>query len=103
MKIYFAIWIGNTIDFIERLPEKTRIKINSAVDFHEEGDFKSLYVKTLSGPIRELIVKRYRIIFFIYHTDLYLISGFVKKTAETPKREIEKAEKLYKTIISNNY
>ncbi|HEU0085657.1 MAG TPA: type II toxin-antitoxin system RelE/ParE family toxin [Candidatus Paceibacterota bacterium] len=102
MKIYFAIWLGETNKFIESLGSNERKKIHAAVVFLEQGDFRSVHVKTLSGVIKELIVKRYRIIFFVNRGSLYIVSIFMKKTNKTPRAHIEKAERLCKLIINNN-
>ncbi len=63
------------------------------------GDWSSLYIKALKGPLRELIVKQYRIIFFINTNVLYFIRAFQKKTAKTPPHEIEQAEQIYKIFM----
>ncbi len=63
------------------------------------GDFTSVHIKSLKGEIKELIIKRYRIIFFIDKNIVYCIAAFVKKSAKTPKRELENAERIYKKII----
>ncbi|HAU85059.1 MAG TPA: hypothetical protein DCW90_06050 [Lachnospiraceae bacterium] len=53
------------------------------------------YVKHLQGKLWELKVLKDRVIFFTYTDNtIVLLSCFRKKTQKTPKREIEKAEKL---------
>ena len=81
------------------LPKVERAKILSDIETMKKGDWSSLYVKTLKGPLRELIVKRYRIVFFINENVLYFVRAFQKKTAKTPREEIEQAEQIYKLFI----
>jgi phage-related protein len=53
------------------------------------------YIKHLDGKIWELRPLRNRILFFGYDGEQFiLLSHFIKKTQKTPKREIEKAERL---------
>lgn len=65
------------------------------------GDFGSVRTKQLRGPIRELIVGHHRLTYFRLGMVLYFVRGFRKKTAKTPKSEIEYAEKIY-TIVKNS-
>ena len=87
--------------FISTLPDVDQGKINAVVTALESGDFESVYVKTLKTPIKELIIKKYRFIFFIHKSTLYFVGAFIKKSAKTPKREIENAVRIYKMIIKN--
>src|SRR3989344_7455255 len=64
----------------------------------QKGDFLSVYTKPLRGKIRELIVGRHRITYFKIDNTLYFVRGFPKKTAKTPKQEIEYAEAIYKLL-----
>lgn len=66
----------------------------------KKGDFTSVYIKTLQGPLRELIVMRYRLIFCIEGKVIYFLRAFMKKSAKTPKREIDSAQKMHKLLIS---
>lgn len=99
---YFVLFLQNVKDFIETLPSEDQGKINATITSIELGSFESIYIKTVRTPIKELIIKKYRIIFFIHHTTIYFIGAFVKKTAKTPSKEIKNAEKIYKIIIENN-
>lgn len=98
---YFALFFDSVRDFIETLPNNDQGKINATVVAMESGDFESSYIKTLRTPIKELIIKKYRIVFFIHQNTIYFIGAFIKKSAKTPKKEIENAEKIYKIIIKN--
>ena len=65
----------------------------------ESGDFESLEIKTLKTPIKELIIKRYRLLFFINKDLIYFVNAFMKKTQKTPKNEIIISEKLFRDIV----
>ena len=84
--------------FIRSLDEKDRAKIAAAISTLASGDFQSVAVKPLRGPIRELIVKSYRIVFFNKKKTLWFVSGFRKKTRKTPPQEIKNAQKLFKIL-----
>jgi phage-related protein len=96
---YYALFLDDVRNFIGTLPNEDQGKINATVVAMESGDFESSYIKTLKTPIKELIIKRYRLIFFIYQNTIYFIGVFIKKSAKTPKKEIENAEKIYKMMI----
>ena len=100
--IYFPLFLDDVKDFIKNLADADQGKINAIVRAMEMGDFKSVYIKTLKAPIKELIIKKYRFIFFINKNTIYFIRAFVKKTAKTPKNEIENAKKVYKIILENH-
>lgn len=96
---YFVLFFDNVKNFVEGLPNEDQGKINGAVTAMESGDLKSLYIKTLRTPIKELIIKKYRFVFFVYKNVFYFVGAFVKKTAKTPKTEIENAERIFKSMI----
>jgi phage-related protein len=96
---YFTLFLDNVRNFIDTLPDDDQGKINATIIAIESGDFESIYIKTLKTPIKELIIKKYRFVFFIHQTTIYFIGVFIKKSTKTPKREIENAEKIYKIII----
>lgn len=85
--------------FVSELPNEDQGKIRGAIEAMEFGDFESLYIKTLKSPIKELIIKRYRLVFFPHKACLYFVGAFIKKTAKTPKHEIDKAEKMRIIIL----
>lgn len=61
------------------------------------------YVKHLDGEIWELRPLRDRILFFCFNGDtIVLLSHFRKTTKKTPKKEIEKAERLRKKFIERS-
>lgn len=65
------------------------------------GDFESVRTKQLRGPIRELISGHHRLTYFGLDSMLYFVRGFRKKTAKTPREEIDYAEKIYKMLNSS--
>jgi phage-related protein len=85
--------------FRKCLSEKDRSKINASILAIRFGEYESIYVKPLKGVLRELIIKRFRFLFFINKDTVYFVNAFIKKTNKTPKIEIENAEKIYKIII----
>lgn len=61
------------------------------------------YVKHLDGKIWELRPLRNRILFFGTDGDrLVLLSHFVKKTRKTPRKEIEKAQRLMRDYLERS-
>jgi len=95
---YSICTFNSVTKFIHSLPDKERLKIAAAIRTLSRNNFISLHVKTLRGPMKELIVKKRRIIFFTKENTIYFIRAFTKRTAKTPKREIEYAEEIVKKI-----
>ena len=95
-------------EYIIKLSEKndknSRINLNKIRDYvkilSEYGTRAGEpYVKHLDGEIWELRPLRNRILFFGYDGNrIILLSHFIKKTQKTPRREIDKAQRLM-----NNY
>jgi|SRR3989338_1570278 len=99
--LYHAIRFTPVTKFLDELPTGDKAKIVAGVSKLEQGDFKSSYVKTLRGQIRELIVKQYRVIFFIHEHSIFLVCAFRKESKKTPRGEIEYAERVYTMFIRN--
>ncbi len=59
---------------------------------------RQLSAAQLRGPVRELIVGHQRLTYFGLDSVLYFVRGFRKKTAKTPKSQIDYAEKVYKLM-----
>jgi len=99
--LYSTFTLRETEKFLKSLPPKDEAKIRASLHVMKSGDFKSPYIKTLRGPIKELIVSSYRFIFFISpdHT-IYFTSAFRKKSRKTPQQEIDKAEHIYTLAIA---
>jgi phage-related protein len=99
---YKALFINKVKEFINNLSEEDRGKVNCDINAMELNVFDSLYIKTLKKPIKELIIKKYRLLFFIHKKEIWFVGVFIKKTTKTPKKEIENANKIYKEIINLN-
>jgi len=95
---YEAKFLDKVKEFIQRLTPVDQAKVAANIDVMRLGRFSSVYIKTLKGAIKELIVKNYRFIFFIEKHIIYFVGAFIKKTQKAPRREIENAEKIHKII-----
>ncbi len=85
-------------EFILTLNPQEQAKISSSLSALGNKKFDAIYVKQLRGEIKELRVKKYRLIFFIYQNTVFVSGIFYKQSNRTPKKEIEMAEKYYKII-----
>lgn len=85
-------------EFIQKLPAADQAKVAANVVTICDGDFASVRIKQLDGPIYELIIKQYRFVFFRKATVIYFVGAFVKKSAKTPLREIRHARIIFKNI-----
>ena len=97
MKKFEVEFFDEALEFIGRLTETDKAKILANIKIMET-DFDVVYTKLLRSPIRELVVKKYRLLFFIKVNTIYFVRGFIKKSQKTPIREIEKAENVYKIM-----
>ena len=93
---YKTFFFGNVKEFINSLSLKDQEKVIGAATTLGNGEFRSVSVKQLKGELKELRVKRYRLIFFIHTNTICFIRIVIKKSQKTPKNEIELAEKIYK-------
>lgn len=60
-------------------------------------ELREPYIKHIDSELWELRPLKDRILFAYYKNNTFiLLSVFTKKTKKTPKREIEKAKRLYK-------
>ncbi len=95
------IFLEEVNKFINSLVEEERRKFALATTLLCEGNFEALYIKQITKNIKELRIKKYRLLFFFYQNSVYFVHVFVKKTNKTPKKEIDRAEKYYKLITNN--
>lgn len=104
VKKYQAIMLEKVDKFIRILRSMEREKVMAAIRVMEEGKFELVHIKVLRNEVRELIIKQYRILFFISTEGniIYLVSAFRKETRKTPIRYIEHAEKMFKLIINQD-
>lgn len=97
MKKFEVEFFSEAVEFLEQLHDTDKAKILANIKTMET-DFDDVHTKLLRSPIRELVVKKYRILFFIKKNVIYFVLGFIKRSQKTPMREIEKAEKVYRMM-----
>ena len=90
--------LRSVYDIVTNLPNEDEYKISQCILILESGSTEGLVIKTLRNEIKEIIVKRYRLIFFKKNDTTYLVDIFKKQSRKTPTRIINRAEKIYKTI-----
>lgn len=90
--------LDKVASFIEGLNVSDQAKVMAAIRVLKSGDFELVYTKQIAGPVRELKVRQYRVLYFIHEHTLYFVGGFTKKSAKTPKQEIDNAQQLHKLI-----
>jgi len=100
-KPFQIILLTKVEKFVLTLSHKEGQKVSGAINALRNKKFDTIYIKQLRGDIKELKVKRFRLIFFIYNNIIYITQIFVKKTNKTPSKEIELAEKYLKNIIKS--
>ncbi|MBI2623625.1 MAG: type II toxin-antitoxin system RelE/ParE family toxin [Candidatus Liptonbacteria bacterium] len=86
-------------NFIETLSDTDAAKILAHLNSLEHKRLEALQIKTLHKKIKELIVFPYRIVFFEIDGLAYVTDIFRKKSQKTPPRIIERAVKIYQSII----
>ena len=98
-KHYTIIILDSVKKILVAMSEPDRAKTAANITVMSEGEFNLVYTKILRTPIRELIIKKYRFLFFIHGHFLYFIHSFTKQSKKTPKREIDYAKKIYQILI----
>lgn len=93
-----VIFLDDVAEFIQELTPADQAKVAANVVMMCEGDFASVRIKQLDGPIFELIIRQYRFVFFRKEGTIYFVGAFMKKSAKTPLREIQHARNIFKTI-----
>lgn len=93
-----VVFLESVSEFIQKLSSIDQAKIAANVAMLCAGDFASVRIKQLDGPIYEIIVKQYRFIFFKKGSMIYMVGAFRKKSAKTPMREIRSAWDIFKNI-----
>ncbi len=89
--------------FLDRLKDDDSAKILAHLKSLEESHTEGLLIKTLKDKIKEIVVRQYRIIFFNIGGTIYIVDAFKKQSQKTPKRIIEKAEKIYKGLKTQTF
>ena len=83
----------------------SKIKFNKIIAYIRMLEQKGLslgepYIKHLEDNIWELRPLRNRILFAYYDNNKFiLLNIFIKRTQKTPRREIDKAKKLFKKYL----
>ncbi len=90
--------LHDVLVFLDGIADEDSAKIYAHLKSLEENHTEGLRVKQLKGKIKEIIIKQYRIVFFKKMNAIYIIDAFKKQTQKTPKRVIERAEKIYKNL-----
>lgn len=109
-KITFYSAIGSDYcpvkEYINNLSEKDKAKVLTYIEFlrKNKGILDQPYSKHIRGKIRELIIdfsrRRHRIFYFTFiGKNIILLHAFLKHTAKTPEREINKAENNYNDVL----
>ena len=89
-----------TEDFLNGLPAKVRGKILRWIEALETHgpNLPRPYADVVRGKIRELRIvfgsNQYRLLYFFAGKQIVVTHGFVKKTAQVPLEELERAERL---------
>lgn len=99
MKQYQVVILCEVARFLERIDTEDRGMISRQIEQMETADFSSLFIKTIYSPLRELKIKKYRLLFFINKNIIYIISAFIKKSQKTPQREIIRAQNIIKLLL----
>lgn len=96
------------LEYIDNLSDKERAKVSKYINFLKVsgGVLDEPYSKHIKGKIRELRVdfgkNRHRIFYFTFiGRNIIFLHAFLKKTAKTPPKEIEKAGNNCYDIINN--
>lgn len=90
--------LDSVTGFLSDLSEGDAAKILAHLKSLEVNQIEGLTIKPLKGKIKELIVRQYRIIFFRIGKKGYAVDAFKKQSKKTPRRIIERAEKIYRDI-----
>ena len=89
---------SDVADFINRLSESDAAKVYAHIEALKRGYGETLIIKSLKGKIKEIVVRQYRIVFFQIADTIYIADVFKKQSKKTPKRIIEKAERMRKQV-----
>ena len=88
---------------IDDFGENDSVKVFKVVELLKKYGHAVLetHIKHIDEKIWEIKVDRYRVFYFLYENQHYiLVRAFMKKTQKTPKREIEIAEKRYADYVA---
>ena len=95
------LFLAHAKKYIDSIPDADQGAVKRDIEAILSGDLTTISTKQLKGPIRELRVGYHRITYFKIETNIYFVRGFRKKSAKTPKNEIEYAETKFKQLKNN--
>ena len=95
-----ALFLERAKKYMDGIPATDKGTVLKDIECLVVNETDSIYIKQLRGSIRELIVGHHRITYFKLKNALYFVSGFRKKSAKTPKQEIEYAQKTLNYLKS---
>ena len=93
----------SVVQEIDDFGENDSIKVFKVIELLKTYGHSVLetHIKHIDGKIWEIKIDRYRVLYFLYENQHYiLIRAFMKKAQKTPKNEIELAEKRYADYVS---
>lgn len=90
--------LDTVIEFLESLSADDAAKMAAHLKSLEMDQTEGLTIKPLKGKVKEIVVKQYRIVFFRIGTKGYVVDAFRKQSKKTPKRIIERAERIYRDM-----
>ncbi|HYG84471.1 MAG TPA: type II toxin-antitoxin system RelE/ParE family toxin [Verrucomicrobiae bacterium] len=104
---YYKTSTGNEVvkDFIDKLPKIPSTKLGRQLDLLEEfgSDLGMPHVKSLGDGLLELRVRgkqEVRVFYaFVVGRKIILLHGFIKKTQETPKKELDIARRRQSEVM----
>jgi phage-related protein len=88
----------DVLDFLNKISKDDKAKISAHLKSLQENHTEGLIIKPLKGRIKEIVVRQYRIVLFEIGATGYVVDAFRKQSDKTPKRIIERAEKIYRDI-----
>jgi phage-related protein len=94
------ILLSEVDKYLKDLPEEESAKIFADLVFLRMDQTEGLSIKQLKGKIKELIVKQNRVVFFEHNDAIYAVDAFKKQSQKTPKRIIERTEKIYYQVVN---
>ncbi len=109
MQFFETIFLAEADEFMQTLDKKSRQKVMFNVRIAEQTNDPKLF-KKLNDNVWEFRIKylgrQIRILAFWDKTNkietlVLATNGFIKKTSKTPKKEIERAERIRNEYFSN--
>jgi phage-related protein len=97
-KQYTALILDEAATYIGTMSDADQGTTKADIEAMEQGEFETVKTKQLRGKIRELIVGKHRLTYFVLEKFIYFVRGFTKKTNKTPPREITYAEQIFKLV-----